>query len=111
MAETIQFDDFLKLEIRVATVLKCEAHSNADKLLILQVDLGSEQRQIVAGLRGYYEPEDLPGKQIVVVTNLAARMMRGQESQGMLLAGISPDRAQVVVLTPDKALPAGSTVS
>ena len=111
MAEMIQFDDFLKLEMRVATVTRAESHPNADKLLVLQLDLGDSQRQIVAGLRGHYEPEELEGKQIVVVTNLAPRMMRGQESQGMLLAAVSEDRSQVVVLTPDKALPPGSAVS
>lgn len=109
--ETIQFDDFLKLNLRVATVLSAEAHPNADKLLVLKVDLGDEQRQIIAGLKQYYEPEQLVGKQIVIVANLAPRVMRGMESQGMLLAASSPDRTQVVVLTPAEKVPAGSSVS
>lgn len=111
MAEMIQFDDFLKIEMRVGTVTKAELHAQADKLLMLQVDLGDEQRQVVAGLRGYYEPEQLVGKQIIVVTNLAPRMMRGQQSQGMLMAAVSADHSQVVVLTPDQTVPPGSAVS
>lgn len=111
MAETIQFDDFRKLDMRIGTVLKAEVHPNADKLLVLQVDLGSEQRQVIAGMRAYYTPEEMPGKQIVVVTNLAPRMMRGLESQGMLLAASSEDREQVVLLTIDRPLPAGATIS
>ena len=83
---TIEYDDFAKLELRVATVLDCKPHANADKLLVLQIDLGGETRQICAGLRQHYQPEQLIGKQIVVVANLAPRQMRGEISQGMLLA-------------------------
>ncbi len=111
MAEIIQFPDFQKIDLRVATVTKVEPHPNADKLLVLQIDLGGEQRQLVAGLRGHYEPEQLVGKQIVVVANLAPRTMRGLESQGMLLAAVTADHAQVVVIAPEKPVPAGSTVS
>ena len=111
MAEMIQFDDFLKLEMRVATVTNAEAHPKADKLIVLQIDLGDEQRQIIAGLRGHYEPEQLVNKQIVVVTNLAPRMMRGLESNGMLLAASTEDRSQVVLLAPDQTLPPGASVS
>ncbi len=114
MSETpavIQFDDFLKLDIRVATVKQAEAHPAADKLIVLQVDLGGEQRQIIAGLRGYYEPEALVGKQIIVVANLAPRKMRGLESQGMLMAATSDDQSQVIILTPDSEIAPGSRVS
>ena len=111
MAETIQFDDFLKLDMRVATVTKAEAHPKADKLIVLQIDLGGEQRQIIAGLRGYYEAEQLVNKQVVVVTNLAPRMMRGLESTGMLLAGVTQGQSQVVLLTPDQPVPPGTSVS
>jgi methionine--tRNA ligase beta chain len=109
--EIIQYDDFLKLDLRVGTVTAAEAHPNADKLLVLQVDLGTEQRQIVAGIRAHYDPAQLVGKQIIVVANLAPRMMRGLESKGMLLAASTPDKSQVVVLTAEKPVPAGSTVS
>src|SRR5271155_5775378 len=79
---TIQFDDFAKIELRVATVIDCQPHPNADKLLVLQIDLGTEKRQICAGLRQQIAPEELIGKQIIVVANLAPRSLRGQVSQG-----------------------------
>jgi len=109
--EIIQYDDFLKLDLRGGTITAAEAHPNADKLLVLQVDLGSEQRQLVAGIRAHYEPAQLVGKQIIVVANLAPRMMRGLESKGMLLAASTPDKSQVVLLTTEKPVPPGSTVS
>lgn len=109
--DLIQFDDFAKLRLRVGVVTAAEAHPNADKLIVLQVDLGDERRQIVAGLRGYYEPEALVGRQIVVVANLAPRMMRGVESQGMLLAASTADRGEVIFLTPERSIAAGSVVS
>ncbi|MBP9024608.1 MAG: methionine--tRNA ligase subunit beta [Phycisphaerae bacterium] len=109
--EIIQYDDFLKLDLRVGTITAAEAHPNADKLLVLQVDLGPEQRQLVAGIRAHYEPAQLVGKQIIVVANLAPRMMRGLESKGMLLAASTPDKSQVVLLTTEKPVPPGSTVS
>ena len=110
---TITYDDFCKLDLRIATVLSAEGHPNADKLLCLRIDLGTEQRQIIAGIKGHYEPESLVGKQLVVVANLQPRKMRGLESQGMLLAGVAGegDEMQVVVLTPDRALPPGTAVS
>jgi len=107
----IQFDDFLKLDLRVATIKQAEAHPRADKLIVLQVDLGTEQRQIIAGLRGFYEPQALVGKQIVVLTNLPPRNMRGLESNGMLLAAVSNDQSDVVVLTTERACAPGTPVS
>jgi methionyl-tRNA synthetase len=109
--QTIQFEDFLKLDLRVATVKQAEAHPRADKLLVLQVDLGTEQRQIIAGLRGYYDPEALVGKQIIVLTNLPPRKMRGLDSNGMLLAGVTEDQSSVVLLTTDKEMPPGTKIS
>jgi len=108
---TITYDDFAKLDLRIATVLECRPHENADKLLVLQIDLGGEQRQICAGLRQHYTPEQLVGKQIVVVANLAPRMMRGQVSSGMLLAASDLQSGRVIVLHPAEPLPAGSKVS
>lgn len=110
---TIQFDDFMKLDLRVATIIAAELHPNADRLLKLQVDLGDEQRQICAGIKQFYGPDELVGKQIIVVTNLAARTIRGEESNGMLLAASAMDGeavADVVVVSPSKPVPAGSTV-
>src|SRR5436190_6151173 len=97
---TIQYDDFAKLDLRVATILECKPHANADKLLVLQIDLGGEKRQICAGLRQQYEPEQLVGKQIVVVANLKPRPMRGEISQGMLLAATDPATNKVIIIQP-----------
>jgi methionyl-tRNA synthetase len=107
----VQFDDFLRLNLRVGTITQAELHPQADKLLVLQVDLGSEKRQLVAGIRGHYEPAALVGQQIVVVANLAPRMMRGVESQGMLLAATSDDQSQVILLTTERPLAPGARVS
>src|SRR6476469_476042 len=84
---TINYDDFAKLDLRVATVIECRPHATADKLLILQIELASgERRQICAGLKQHTTPEALVGKQIIVVANLAPRKMMGEMSNGMLLA-------------------------
>jgi methionyl-tRNA synthetase len=107
----IKYDDFAKIELRVATVLECRAHENADKLLVLQVDLGNEKRQICAGLRQHTAPEALVGKQIIVVANLEPRQMRGQVSQGMLLAATDAATGRVIVVSPAEAVGAGSKVS
>lgn len=107
---TITYDDFAKIELRVATVLECKVHPNADKLLVLQIDLGSEKRQICAGLRAYYQPEQLVGKQIVVVANLEPRTMRGEVSQGMLLAASDAVADRVVVLAIPEPVAPGSVV-
>jgi methionine--tRNA ligase beta chain len=112
----ISFDDFVKVDLRVATITKAEHHPNADRLLKLQLDDGSgEPRQICAGIRGHYEPSDLEGRQIVIVANLAPRTIRGEESRGMLLAASStaPDGEDrsVVVVTPMASIDNGSAVS
>ena len=99
MAE-IAYDDFAKLELRVAKVLEARPHPNADKLMLLRIDVGDDEpRQIVAGIRQHYTPEQLVGKSIVVVANLAPAILRGETSQGMLLAATSGEK--VVLLTPD----------
>ena len=110
---TIDYDDFAKLELRVATVLECKPHANADKLLVLQIDLGGGQkRQICAGLRQHVaDPESLVGKQIVVVANLAPRQMRGEISQGMLLAATDATTGRVIFVSPSEQTAAGSKVS
>jgi methionine--tRNA ligase beta chain len=104
----ISIDDFRKVELKVATVKSAEPHPNADKLIVLQVDLGSEQRQICAGIRNHYTPEELVGKQVVVVANLETAKLRGLESQGMLLA--ASDDGRVIILTPEKPVLAGAQV-
>jgi methionine--tRNA ligase beta chain len=107
---TIQYDDFAKIQFRTATVLECKAHPNADRLLVLQVDLGNEKRQICAGLRAHYAPEQLVGKQIIVVANLAARQMRGEISEGMLLAASDAATGRVIILSPAEPVAPGSEV-
>jgi methionyl-tRNA synthetase len=92
----ITIDDFVKVELRVAQILVAERIPKADKLLRLEVDLGYEKRQILAGIAQYYEPEKLIGRKIVIVANLAPRKMRGLESNGMLLAASLPDGAPVL---------------
>lgn len=82
----IEFEAFSKVDLRVAEIIEAEPIVNSDKLIRLQIDLGDEQRQIVAGIKSFYNPEDLVGRQIIVVANLAPRMMMGYESKGMLLA-------------------------
>jgi tRNA-binding protein len=99
MADPVAYDDFAKLELRVAKVLEARAHPNADKLLLLQIDVGDAQKQIVAGIRQHYTPEQLVGKLIVVVNNLAPALIRGETSNGMLLAASSADK--VILLAPD----------
>ncbi len=97
MADPIKYEDFAKLELRVAKVLEARPHPNADKLLLLQIDVGDEQKQIVAGIRQHYSPEQLVGKLIIVVNNLEPAMLRGEASDGMLLAATSHEN--VIVLT------------
>jgi methionyl-tRNA synthetase len=101
--------DFQQIDLRIATVKSAELHPNADRLLVLKIDVGGEERQIVAGIRASYEPASLVGKQVVVVANLEPAKLRGLESQGMLLAARDGDR--VVVLTPDAPVASGSKVS
>jgi methionine--tRNA ligase beta chain len=100
MADPITYADFAKLDLRVAKVLEARPHPNADRLMLLQVDLGDEQKQIVAGIRQHYDAEKLAGKLIVIVNNLEPAMLRGESSNGMLLAATSGEK--VIVLTVDE---------
>jgi methionyl-tRNA synthetase len=104
----ISFDEFKKLDLKVGKIVSAERIEGATKLLKLQVDLGAETRQVVAGIAQWYAPEDLVGRQIVVVANLAPAVIRGVESRGMLLAADLDGTA--VILQPDKEVPPGSAV-
>jgi len=106
--EEISFDDFLKVHLKVATVLVAERVEGSDKLLRLEVDLGSEKRQIVAGIGKAYAPEELLGKQIAVVTNLKPRKIFGLLSEAMILA--ADDGGKLAVLNPEKTVKAGSVI-
>lgn len=112
----IVFEDFARVDLRVAKILEAVDHPKADRLLKLTLDDGSgSPRQICAGIKGHYDPADLVGKSIVVVANLAPRQLRGEESRGMLLAGSDAAKGQeertVVLLSPMADLPPGSIVS
>lgn len=85
LKDTIKFEDFDKIDLRVGTILSAEKHPKADKLLVFQVKMGTETRQIISGIAEHYKPEDVVGKKVVVVANLAPRKLRGLESKGMIL--------------------------
>jgi methionyl-tRNA synthetase len=108
---TINFEDFEKLDLRVATIKEAEDIEGADKLYKLTLDDGTEEvRTICAGIKESYTKEDLKGKQIIIIANLAPRKMRGVESQGMLLAASSDDHGKVSLITPDQDMMPGSSV-
>ncbi|HSU28998.1 MAG TPA: methionine--tRNA ligase subunit beta [Chitinophagaceae bacterium] len=107
---SIQYDDFAKLELRAGTVLSCIKVEKTDKLLKLEVDLGKEKRTIVSGIAQHYTPEEMVGKQVIVVVNLAPRKMKGIESQGMILTAEDPD-GKLHLLKPENPVTPGSQVS
>lgn len=106
----ISFDDFMKIDLRVAEIKACDDIEGADKLYKLTIDVG-ETRTIVAGIKTYYTKEELVGKKIIVITNLEPRKLRGILSHGMLLAASTEDKSAVVLLIPDRDIPNGSRVS
>ena len=109
VAQTIAIDDFIKVELRAATVLEAERVPKADKLLRLVIDVGEPQpRQILAGIAQHYAPEDVVGRKIIVVANLAPRKLRGLESNGMLLAASVGDDGRPVLATFGEDVPNGT---
>jgi methionyl-tRNA synthetase len=104
----IGIDDFAKVELRVAEVLECQRVPKADRLLLFQLDLGTEKRQVVSGIAKYYEPEQLIGKKVILVSNLKPVKLRGYESQGMILSASYGD--QLVITTVDGPIPNGAVV-
>jgi methionine--tRNA ligase beta chain len=106
---TISIEEFRRVELRVATITAATPHPDADRLLVLQIDLGNETRQLVAGIRQHYAAETLVGKQIVVVANLAPATLRGVVSQGMLLAA-SDAEGRLAFVTPQQPVATGATV-
>ena len=107
-SKLVTVDDFAKLEFKVGTIVKCEPHPKADRLLVEQIDLGDEVRQVVSGIAKYYKPEELVGKQVVVVTNLKPVKLRGVESNGMILC--ATDDKDLSFVTVAKEMPNGVTV-
>ena len=107
----IKFEDFAKLDLRVATVLSAEPHPNADKLLKIRLDDGTpEGRQVCAGIRAWYDPATLVGKQVIIVANLEPRQLRGEVSQGMILAASDLKPLAEVVANSGDATVGGATV-
>jgi len=106
--EEVSIEEFQKLDLRVARIISVEDHPRAEKLYVLKLDLGGEERQLVAGIKNYYEKESLVGKKIIVISNLKPANLRGFESNGMLLA--AEDNENVVLLTVDKDIKEGSKI-
>ena len=107
--EEVVFDDFMKLDLRVAEVLHAQKMKNADKLLQIQLDLGTEKRQVISGIAQYYQPEELIGKKVICVANLKPVKLRGQLSEGMILSGEDKD-GNLSLATVESDLPNGSIV-
>jgi methionyl-tRNA synthetase len=105
---TISIQDFSEIDLRVAEIKAVEEHPDADKLLVLKIDTGDGEKQLVAGIKNHYSAEELVGRKIIVVNNLAPAVLRGVESQGMLLAARDGDK--VVLLTTEKDVGPGSRV-
>ena len=105
----ITFDDFMKIDMRVAEVIKAEKVEKTDKLLKIQIDLGTEKRQVISGIAEYYEPEALVGKKVICVTNLKPVKLRGEMSEGMILSG-EDENGKLVLATVEESLPNGSVV-
>lgn len=112
--ENIKYEDFAKIDLRTATVVEARLHPNADKLLVLKLNMGNgEERQIVAGIREHYTPEEVRGMSVVIVANLEPRSLRGEVSHGMLLAvhdDNSPSEKKLALITSSEIVSAGLKV-
>ena len=112
MTDLIKFEDFSKLDLRVAKIMKVEDIEGADKLYKLDLDVGElGKRTICAGIKQHYSKDELKHKKIIIISNLEPRMMRGIKSEGMLLAASNNEHSKVVLLSPDKDIEVGSRVS
>jgi len=105
----VTINDFQRLDIRVGRVISAEPIKRSEKLLLLKIDIGSELRQIIAGIAQYYKPEELVGKEVIVLANLQPRTIMGFVSQGMLLAAVEDDKP--VLIIPDREVRVGSRVT
>lgn len=106
--ETITYNDFIKMDIKIGKILAAEKVEGTDKLLKLEMEVGEEKRVLVAGIAQTYLPEDLLGREVPVLLNLEPRKIRGIESQGMILA--ADDNGKPVILSPERLVPSGSVV-
>lgn len=107
--EYVKFEDFKKLDLKIAKILKVEDHPNADKLYLVTVATGEAEKTIVAGIKPYYKKEELEGKSVVIIDNLEPANIRGVVSNGMVLA--AKDGVALAVLVPEKEIKIGSPVS
>ena len=110
MEGIINFSDWEKLDLRVGQIIEIEDIENADKLYKLSIDIGSETRTVCAGIKQYYSKDDLKGKKIIFLTNLAPRKMKGITSEGMILAAVNEDESEVVLISPESEIEVGSKV-
>ncbi len=107
MTEEVSFNDWKKVDLKVGEIKSVEDHPNADKLLVMKVDIG-EERTIVAGLKNHYSAEDLIGKKVIIFTNLEQKELRGVKSEGMVLAVVKDDK--VVLIEPGNDIGVGAKV-
>ncbi len=101
-------EDFKKIELKVAQIKEVNEHPNADRLYVITVDVGDKTKQVVAGIKASYKKEDLIGKQVVLVDNLEPAVLRGVESQGMILA--ASDESGITIVSPERKMKLGSIV-
>jgi methionyl-tRNA synthetase len=107
---TISYEDFEKLDLKVGEIIDVEEIAGADKLYKLTIDIGEETRTVCAGIKQYYSKDDLKGKKIIFLANLAPRKLKGIESQGMILAAVNNDENEVILLSPESEIETGSKV-
>ncbi len=108
MADTISYDEWKKLDIRVGEIIEAQEHPNADKLLVLKINIGTETRQVVAGIKAHYDPDDLVGMKVIFFANLEPAELRGIKSEGMVLAAVKG--SAVVLLQPEQEIDVGAKV-
>ncbi|MFN3017438.1 tRNA-binding protein [Vibrio coralliilyticus] len=108
--DTIAYTDFSKLEMRTGEIIEVSRHQNADKLYIVQIDIGERRLQTVTSLVPYYTEQELMGKEVVVLCNLAKAKMRGETSECMLLCAETDDESESVLLTPERSMPVGTRI-
>lgn len=109
--ENISFADFQKMDLRVGEIKSAEDIEGADKLYKIKIDIGGEEREMVAGIKQHYSKEELPGRKVLVLTNLESKKIRGIESCGMILCAHPEDRSKIVCTTVEKDIEAGAKVS
>ena len=104
----VPFEEFRKLEFKIAEIISASDHPNADKLVVLKIRVGENEKQIVAGIKAHYPPDTLVGKKIVIVDNLEPAVIRGEKSEGMLLA--ASDDTTLTLVVPEKPISSGAKV-